>query len=260
MTILFGTTSSLNRSINLYVTGDAYDYNVFDIASTASPGFLPSRNVSNSSVNVIVSSGVIIGCSSTLQYAFEVGTGWGSGWSLNLILQSGSARIQGCGGNGGNGRRVAQIGPSGNVYNGSGGGGAGQFGGGSSSAGPDFGNPGATGTSTAGGAGASGEVFYAGSLLGTVAATAGGDGGYAIHIPTGAPTLNIRAENSSTWEIWGGGGGGGGRNDTGAAGTGGGPGLNGVAGHGAGGLHGVAVFKGVGASFTTFGTMDIRGA
>ncbi len=217
-------------------------------------------------VRVFLSNAVIIGSTSTSTAGFSTGSGWGSNWTVDIIVASGSARIQGKGGVGGNGEH--RTGGGNPFFMGGGGGGAGtQVGGiGQPTANPippGTSTQAGTGTATAGGTG--GTCSTTDGTTPTGSPTAGGAGGAALEATSGGPNVLLKPAAGATLEVWGGGGGGGGAFTTNTGGAGGGPGLAGSAGGGSGGAGGAAgaKYSTPGAATITEtgpGTIDDRGA
>lgn len=236
MTTLISSSTTRTRTISLVIGSSVNNYNIFSSAAAASPSFPPSLNVTRGLITIQISNGVVVGSTSTATPAMRSSGGWGSGWEIEIIVGSGSARIQGAGGDGGEGN--AQ--PS--TACGSGGGGAGTSPGGSRVyAGSPGGFPGGSGTATSGGAGASGLQVFSGT--GGLPQN-GYPGGPALEASSGGPNIYLRPASGATLQVWGGGGGGGGSGSSNAAGNGGDPGLDGLAppfgGSTVGGVHGKA--------------------
>lgn len=244
------------RSVGLSIGVSTNNYDV--AAAVAAAG----RSIAQTGLNVVISiaNGVIVGSTSTSVAALRTNSGWGAGPPVRIIVPSGSARIQGRGGNGGSGLQRGTTGdspcdtPGG--LRGGGGGGAGTNGGTGGSA------SGGAGTASGGGSGGtnapSGTCNYA-------LETTGGTGGPAIEATSGGPSIVLEPASGATLEVWGGGGGGGGSNTAGGAGgAGGGPGLDGAnaASGNPGGAHGKAYSTPGAATITEAGagTIDDRGA
>lgn len=216
----------------------------------------------NGHVNVTISNGVIIGSTSTSTAAFLSGSGWGTGWTVDILVPSGSARIQGKGGNGGTGADRFTFAEGNCDFGGDMGGGGGGAG---TTVGSGASNGGGAGTATSGGAG--GAASTSGNCAPANNSVAGGSGGNALEATSGGPSLFLRPSVGATLEVWGGGGGGGGAGGAGSptAGAGGGPGLDGAAGGGAngkpGGANGLAYSTPGAATITESGpgTIDDRG-
>jgi hypothetical protein len=190
--------------IELVVSGTVYDYNVFAKAALVGD---PSANVVDGLVRLLYQPGAVIGSTSTSTPACFSGSGWGTGWSIDHVVSSGGARIQGRGGNGGNGSfRGVLTGPPGEQTCESNGSRSGGGGGGAGS------NPGAGGSPNGGSAtatagGAAGFNVGSGNCQ-VIASTAGGAGGPALRADTGGPNHFLRPAAGATLEVWGGGGGG----------------------------------------------------
>lgn len=245
--------------IEVTINSSQNDTNAFTAADAVGD---PSANVGNGEVHVFLGSGVTLGASATSTYGLRAGTGWGNGWKkVRVFVLAGTARIQGKGGNGGNG--ILQI-SAGSGQGGGGGGGAGTAvgTGGTAGAGATAGSP---GSATAGGGGGAGAL--AGGFI-NLSAGNGQTGGGAILAESGAnvPDIDLEPAIGATLQYWAGaGGGGGGGANTGAGvgsgGNGGGPGLAGAAGtggNGNGGATGPGTGGAPGPKITTPGTATIN--
>lgn len=227
--IFLGANANLDKLIELSIPSSANDYNIFTAASAIGE---PDRNVRSGVVRVTLADGVVVGSTSSSTPGMQSGSGWGTGWSIEIIVGSGnSARIQGAGGAGGFGD-VIELLPTPRIRGGGGGGAGTVVGAGGSALGSD-------GTATSGGLGGSNAES------GTVAIprTDGVAGGVAIEATDGGPDITLAPESTATLEVWSGGGGGGGSSSNSfAGGAGGDPGQAGVSATvgGAGGAAGVA--------------------
>ncbi len=80
--------------IELSINADVNDYNIFTEAQNAGGSFDPANNVTNGLVQVIIQNSIEIGSTSTATPAMTRGTGWGTGWDVNIVVQgTNSARI-----------------------------------------------------------------------------------------------------------------------------------------------------------------------
>ena len=251
----FGGNAPMDLIVN--ITGSTNDF-VLKNHAAVSPYFAqPGRG---RDVLVFLTSGVIVGSTSTSTAAFSTGSGWGSGWgSVQIIVASGSARIQGKGGAGGvgfqRGTLVESVCEAGGLRGGGGGGAGTQVGAGANASG-------SSGTATAGGSG--GTANPAGNCNFALDGN-GLPGGVALEATSGGPNVQLRPAAGQTLEVWGGGGGGGGSSSGATAGgAGGGPGLDGAAAASgsAGGAHGKAYSTPGAATITEIGpgTVDDRGS
>lgn len=224
--------------VQLTISSSTNDYNVCSAAQGT--GVNPAV-VAGGIVRVTLANGVVVGSTSTSTAGMVSGTcgsNWAQQWKIEVLVPSGTARIQGKGGAGGRGSE----GTPGidDTAGGGGGGGAGtQVGAGGASA-VNAGNP---GTATAGGTGGGGSPVGATS---PTAAVSGAVGGPALQATAGtnSPNIELRPASGATLQVHGGGGGGGGGSGNNAGGNGGNPGQDGSAGAGpspgSGGAHGPA--------------------
>lgn len=222
VTPYIGFESSVVEVLTIAVNldDDQADVNAFDEAVLAATNELPSDNVSNGQVIVTLRNAVQITSSLISIPAFRSGVGWGTGWTIIIIVNgTNTARIQGPGGDGGLGEGEF-FGQPVRTFGG-GGGGAGAV--------PGLGAyvEGLDGTTEAGGAAGTGIIVDFQFLQ---EAQPGEVGGTAIFADTDGPPIRLRPAVAATLEVFAGGGGGGGRaaDPPGAtAGDGGGPGLDG---------------------------------
>lgn len=227
--------------------------NAYDIFSNASLIGSPGSAAGGRKVIVRLSNGVIVGGNNVgSQSAMKTGTGWGSGWAVDIEVPSGTARIQGYGGRGAIGRTRGNIvGPPGEqecspngTQDGGGGGGAG------TPVGAGGASGGQAGTSTAGGAGGAGNGTGNCTISNGSAATSGG---HALEATSGGPNISLKPAAGATLQVWGGAGGGG------SSASGGGP---GQPGNGSSpGTNGKAYYTPGAATITEVGpgTIDDRG-
>lgn len=171
---------------------------------------------------IYLANGVTVGSTTQANPALRTSTGWHSSWIGQTVFVgiqvSGTARVQGCGGDGGLGARRSNRRQAG------GGGGAG------TSVGLGAAFSGDNGTAEAGGDGGPTDTISSGSNQAPVSGT---NGGNAIQATASGPNIGILVVSGSTFQIWGGGGGGGGGDSLTSpsilypGGDGGGPGLSG---------------------------------
>jgi hypothetical protein len=96
----YGASGAVPITINITISSNTNNYNLWNSkGGTYSAG--------NTTVNVTINSGVIIGSTSTGTYAFDTGTGWSSGDVINI---TNNGTIKGRGGNGSDGSSI--INPS----------------------------------------------------------------------------------------------------------------------------------------------------
>ena len=179
--------------IELSINADVNDYNIFTEAQNAGGSFDPADNVTNGLVRIILQNGIKVGSTSTATHAMTRGTGWGTGWDVDVVVEgTNTARVVGKGGLGGNGGRNLNIGPPVNISGGKGGGGGGgggtQVGAGGTAISTAV--AGSAGTATAGGAGGAGAAVP-GSLI---TPTVGAVGGPAMEAPTLGEDIHLRPE------------------------------------------------------------------
>lgn len=217
-----------SQDLILNITTNQFNYNIFT-AVTALLGSAPSGPANGRKVILSLSDGVIIG--STRQVgsadasALIPDFGWGTGWVVWIYVQTGTARIQGVGGNGGFGARNTT-----NDYFDSGGGGAGTIPGSSKSFDNFIDQTGQYGTSESGGSGGDGLALNFTGSSSAFTSTSGNLGGTAIEEYGTVLAIELRPALGATLQVWSGGGGGGGsKSTTPFSGSGGGPGSPGSA-------------------------------
>lgn len=215
MTILHAQSVIASGPAILEITVNSSENDFSAFVRAGSPAFPVGE------IRVFLANGVVIGSTSTSTPAMTLGSGWAvSSPLMRVIVASGSARIVGKGGVGGQGAEVTNV-PLGNSCGGGGGGGGGtQVGDGGDAVSPGAdGNP---GTATAGGSG--GAASDGASSGGNRAASNGAAGGPALEAPGADDVIDLEPASGATLELWGGGGGGAGGRAIGSNGSNGGAG------------------------------------
>lgn len=206
---LTGFSSSSGLVISLSISANTDNYNIFNSAQSAGD---PTRD--GVTVNLTLDDTVIIGSTSTSNPAMTRGSGWGAMSTVNILVPTGTARIVGMGGAGGDGSGE----PGKGSHEGGGGGGGGGSNVGAGGTGCENAGDGSNGTATAGGSGGTSNL-NAGNCTGTD----GSAGGPALEAPNAGEDIDLRPSSGATLELWGGGGGGGGGGFTFDGGNGGAP-------------------------------------
>ena len=188
--------------IELQVSADTLNFNVFDMALAAGGSFGPDDDVEGGEVRITIQNNLFIGSADPLLPAMLTGTGWGMGWLVRILaLGTSVATVEGAGGVGGLGA-VTDVGfktftrfrlPGG-------GGGAGSL------PGSGAASMGSNGTRTAGGAGSSTSTESPGTPI-DLTPENGGNGGIALFVNDAGPDVYLSPSALATLRLWGGGGG-----------------------------------------------------